>query len=47
MAMPKHFLDIDRLDGDTLRTILDLGQTLKQKRLAGDRSQPLAARRWS
>ena len=44
MAMPKHFLDIDRLDGDTLRTILDLGQTLKQKRLAGDRSQPLAGK---
>ena len=44
MAMPKHFLDIDRLDGDTLRTILDLGQTLKQQRLAGDRSQPLAGK---
>jgi ornithine carbamoyltransferase len=44
MAMPKHFLDIDRLDGDTLRTILDLGQTLKQKRLAGDRSQPFAGK---
>ncbi|MEX0694889.1 MAG: ornithine carbamoyltransferase [Rhodospirillales bacterium] len=44
MATPRHFLDIDRLDGDTLRTILDLGRTLKQQRLAGERSQPLAGK---
>jgi ornithine carbamoyltransferase len=29
MAEPRHFLDLDRLDGDTLRGILDVGRALK------------------
>ncbi len=38
MSAPRHFLDLDRFDGDTLRGILDLARRLK----AGERSTALA-----
>ena len=34
MAEPRHFLDIDRLDSETLRGILDLGGAFKEGRAA-------------
>jgi ornithine carbamoyltransferase len=38
---PRHFLDIDRLDGEHLRRILDMGSAYKS---GVDRSQPLKGR---
>lgn len=35
MSTPKHFLDIDRLDSDTLNGILKLGHDLKKSRANG------------
>lgn len=35
MSTPKHFLDIDRLDSDTLNGILKLGHDLKTSRASG------------
>ena len=37
MAEPRHFLDIDRLDSETLRGILDLGGAFKEGRTADPR----------
>ena len=44
MAAPKHFLDLDRLEGDTLRGILDVGRALKAGAPAGGEAQPLAGK---
>ena len=41
MTTPKHFLDIDRLDSDTLNNILKLGHDLKQARRSGTATKPL------
>jgi ornithine carbamoyltransferase len=42
---PRHFLDLDRVDGPTLRGILDRATTLKAELRAGrDASRPLAGR---
>ncbi len=41
---PRHFLDIDRFDRDTLRGILDLGVDLKKMRRAPEREKPLAGK---
>lgn len=41
MKQPKHFLDIDRLDSDTLQGILDLGHDLKKSRKSGSTGKPL------
>jgi len=41
MTTPKHFLDIDRFDGDTLQGILKLGHDLKERRRAADAPKPL------
>jgi ornithine carbamoyltransferase len=41
---PKHFLDLDRLDGDTLRGILDLGRASKAGRPLDGEPQPLAGK---
>ncbi len=38
---PRHFLDLDRVDSETLRGILDLGRDLKS---AGVQNQPLAGK---
>ena len=43
MATPRHFLDLDRLDGAELRRILDRGVAYKR---GDDARQPLAARCW-
>jgi ornithine carbamoyltransferase len=44
MSTPKHFLDLDRLDADTLRHILDLGSAFKRGEKFTDRAAPLAGR---
>ena len=44
MAAPKHFLDLDRLDGDTLRGILDVGRALKAGTPPSREPQPLAGK---
>lgn len=44
MTGPKHFLDLDRLDGDTLRGILDLGRASKAGRPLDGEPQPLAGK---
>ena len=44
MSKPKHFLDLDRLDADTLRHILDLGSAFKRGKKFTDRAAPLAGR---
>ena len=44
MSGPRHFLDLDRLDGGTLRAILDLGRTTKQGETLADRPLPLAGK---
>jgi len=41
MTQPKHFLDIDRLDSNTLQGILDLGHDLKKSRKSGSTGKPL------
>ena len=43
MAAPRHFLDLDRLDGAALRRILDLGRVYKQNR-GFDQERPLAGK---
>ena len=40
----KHFLDIDRFDRATLRTILDQGTSLKAVRGTADATKPLAGK---
>ena len=40
----KHFLDIDRFDRATLRTILDQGASLKAVRGTADATKPLAGK---
>jgi len=42
MAAPRHFLDLDRLDGAELRRILDLGRVYKQNGRSPER--PLAGK---
>lgn len=44
MSAPKHFIDIDRLETDTLQGILDLGRELKALRQSGDAAKPLAGK---
>jgi len=44
MAGPKHFLDLDRFEGDTLRDILDLGRAFKAGTPADGEPQPLAGK---
>lgn len=41
MSTPKHFLDIDRLDSETLKGILGLGHDLKKSRRSGSTGKPL------
>ncbi len=38
---PRHFLDLDRLDGATLRHILDRGRAFKEARVAAADARPL------
>lgn len=44
MPAPKHFLDIDRFDRATLRTILERGRTLKQARGTPAATMPLTGK---
>ena len=44
MAGPKHFLDLDRFEGDTLRDILDVGRAFKAGTPADGEPQPLAGK---
>ncbi len=44
MSAPRHFLDIDRFDGDTLNGILKLGHDLKATRRSADAPKPLEGR---
>ncbi len=44
MAEPRHFLDLDRLDGDTLRGILDVGRALKAGTPFNGEPRPLAGK---
>ncbi len=44
MAGPKHFLDLDRFEGDTLRDILDVGRAFKAGTPPGGEPQPLAGK---
>ena len=44
MAGPKHFLDIDRFEGDTLRDILDVGRSFKAGTPPDGEPQPLAGK---
>ena len=44
MAAPKHFLDLDRFDGETLRHILGLGAAFKRGEAVGGDPRPLAGR---
>jgi ornithine carbamoyltransferase len=41
MSGPKHFLDLDRFDGASLRNILDLGQGFKEGAPPGGNPRPL------
>jgi ornithine carbamoyltransferase len=42
MSAPRHFLDLDRLESDELRRILDIGFDYKRQR--GERPRPLAGK---
>jgi len=44
MSEIKHFLDIDRLDGETLRRILEDGKAFKAGKPPGGAAQPLAGK---
>jgi len=44
MSGPRHFLDIDALDGPTLRAILDDAHATKTRWKAGDRPKPMTDR---
>ena len=44
MAPPKHFLDLDRFEGATLRRILDVGRAFKSGVPPGGEAQPLAGK---
>ena len=44
MSELRHFLDIDKFDGGTLRDILDLGISLKNSWIGGKRERPLDGR---
>ena len=44
MSTPKHFLDLDRLDAETLRHILDLGSAFKHGENPKEIAAPLAGR---
>ena len=39
---PRHFLDLDRFDGKTLRRILNFGRAFKRGRPPGGKAKPLA-----
>jgi len=43
-APPRHFLDLDRLDGALLRRILDAGAAFKRGEPPGGRAKPLAGK---
>ncbi len=43
-APPRHFLDLDRIDGDTLRQILDRGAAYKQGGAPATAGRPLAGK---
>ncbi len=44
MSGPKHFLDLDLIEGQTLRAILESGKALKADRAAGEETKPLAGK---
>lgn len=44
MADPKHFLDLNKLDSQALRGILDLGRGLRERDPRGDKERPLEGR---
>ncbi len=44
MAAPRHFLDLDRFDGATLRRILELGRAHKDGAPPGGEAKPLAGK---
>ena len=44
MADPKHFLDLDRFDGETLKGIIGLGRAFKAGEQPGGAAQPLAGK---
>lgn len=44
MSSPKHFLDIDHFDRETLRTILKLGDDMKRTRRQPDQPMPLVGK---
>ncbi|MCC6467538.1 MAG: ornithine carbamoyltransferase [Alphaproteobacteria bacterium] len=41
---PKHFLDLDQFDTDTLRQVLDIGRTYKDQKTAAADRRPLAGK---
>ncbi len=44
MLAPRHFLDLDRLDGTTLRGILEIGKSLKAEPRPNGAGRPLAGK---
>ncbi len=42
--LPKHFLDLDRLDRDTLRAILERGKAFKAGTVPEEKARPLAGK---
>ncbi len=44
MSAPKHFLDLDRFDGPSLRNILDMGHGFKNGAPPGGNPRPLAGK---
>ena len=44
MGQPRHFLDLDRFDGTTLRHMIDLGAAFKRGEAVGEDPKPLAGK---
>ena len=44
MGQPRHFLDLDRFDGATLRHMLDLGTAFKRGEAVDEGARPLAGK---
>ena len=44
MRNPRHFLDLDKLDGDTLRSIMSLAVDIKAEHMPDGERQPLAGK---
>ena len=44
MGQPRHFLDLDRFDGTTLRDMLNLGTAFKRGEAVGEGASPLAGK---